>query len=519
MPDANGTAGLRAPCWLLVCLVAFIAVVLLQIELPGKEAIQSEASQLAQLRIPPIPGQEAEKPSCKMLPTSPSNTEFAEHLTVTVSKHPVTYVYFASAGSTLVLSPIKHSAVNYGSISVTISSKSSQEGPFSPICRTVRISANGASVLEARAPKNLPGSVWRVEMVLGAHADPDGVPIFFELRREPNSDFDPLWSRLHGPWNDALGYLCINADAQASFSRTRWLSGFGGRVRLVTDTEQSAVPLNIDQQQALHTLILRAVSLWVTSCAACRIEHLAVVQVDKELFFREGVANWLRDEWMPKFQTDLQSSDSTRHFESSLKQDLESSQLLQAGKPTGEPLTKKTYAQYVPARLEDFATFCKVKLLNALTPVLWNVQAALCAPDTLDTASRANIRVRFRDGATACGDSANIIACRADLELTEYNARDFTFVFDDAAHSPIGHGPLQVSLLHVIMHEMGHWIGLSHIENHESIMASGLDHSRCIDAATVNGLRGQRQNVSNAPSAFTMYSGNEDSSFSERHQR
>ena len=118
----------------------------------------------------------------------------------------------------------------------------------------------------------------------------------------------------------------------------------------------------------------------------------------------------------------------------------------------------------------------------------------------------SKIRVRFRDGPTACGDDPNVIACRSDLELTEYNARDYRFVVPGTRPVTIGSGSLEVDLQHVVAHEMGHWIGLSHIERGQSLMSSSMENSRCIDTQTVDRLLAQGDGAGEAkfPQAFTM---------------
>jgi hypothetical protein len=53
---------------------------------------------------------------------------------------------------------------------------------------------------------------------------------------------------------------------------------------------------------------------------------------------------------------------------------------------------------------------------------------------------------------------------------------------------------------------MGHWIGLDHIDNGQSLMASSMDNSRCIDMQTVNRLLELDDRVGplGPPQAFTM---------------
>jgi hypothetical protein len=68
-----------------------------------------------------------------------------------------------------------------------------------------------------------------------------------------------------------------------------------------------------------------------------------------------------------------------------------------------------------------------------------------------------------------------------------------------------------MDLLQGILHEMGHWIGLQHDDRRESIMASSLEQSRCIDTATAAAIA-KAGNAANgigrlppAPAAFTLH--------------
>jgi hypothetical protein len=151
------------------------------------------------------------------------------------------------------------------------------------------------------------------------------------------------------------------------------------------------------------------------------------------------------------------------------------------------------------------ASICALRIVAGQTPTLHSVQQASCNAADLPKEARASIRIRFRDGQTFCGENPNIIACRADLELTEYNVRDYRFIFSSAIAAPIGSGPVSLNLLHAMLHEMGHWIGLEHLNSGESIMAGSLSQARCINRATIDLLaRGSRKSPPTRPEAFTL---------------
>ena len=253
--------------------------------------------------------------------------------------------------------------------------------------------------------------------------------------------------------------------------------------------------------------ILQAVSLWVSGCRECRIDHLLEVSIGNDLYLRQNLHDWLTKELSERQADKAQPVD----LEASLRDSLESTILLRAGPFLHEDAPRrKTFAAYQLEKRATFEHLCEVKPDREVTPLLWDVRQTLCSPAQIDKGLSASIRVRFRDGRTACGISTNIIACRADSELTEFNVRDYQFAFSEDSAEPLGHGQIEVNLLHVLMHEMGHWIGLQHINVGQSIMAGNLSQSRCIDLPTMLALdtlnSNSPTNIQAPPMAFTLTS-------------
>jgi hypothetical protein len=233
-----------------------------------------------------------------------------------------------------------------------------------------------------------------------------------------------------------------------------------------------------------------------------------MVKIDDRLYVRQNVLDWyaanLKRE--SKAQNRIRASD----LEVALREALHPIQVLMAGRegdkmPYAKNLTP--YRRIVDTR-DEFGNLCKLAVSGMDTPILGRLRSSLCGKEMPNDPAIAAILLRFREGKTACGDSTNVIACRADYELTEYNVRDYTFVAPTTELPAIGHGPQEIDFLHAILHEMGHWIGLEHVAGGESIMASSLETSRCIDYRTVASLalfdETHTQRVKSHPSAFTM---------------
>jgi hypothetical protein len=303
------------------------------------------------------------------------------------------------------------------------------------------------------------------------------------------------------PWNAASGLLCVDGIA-ATEIRPAPARGFSGRVKLHLDIAQEGFQMSPAQSEALTALVLRAVSLWVVACSGCRPEHLAAVTVGDQQFVREEIRNWhvrelLQDSPVPARLSDL---------EKALAETLQPIEVLMAGNDPHEWPRAKELSRYQRYSAGDFAELCELTT-PASAQLLSTTQQAICGNRPLEREALATIRIRFRASSTSCGDESDVIACRADRELTEYNTRDFRFSFADSTTPAIGGGSIEVDLLHVILHEMGHWIGLAHVDSGESIMASSLEQSRCIDMATIKALVESQRTLSpitDKPQPFTL---------------
>jgi hypothetical protein len=131
-----------------------------------------------------------------------------------------------------------------------------------------------------------------------------------------------------------------------------------------------------------------------------------------------------------------------------------------------------------------------------------------CQPGSKNDAKPVlQLTLEVTSGSTACGRSSNIVACEPDRELLELNGEDYSFGIsgDDIW---IGGGPRRVNLLHVILHEVGHWLWMWHVTSDGSIMSAALNTSRCINDADMVELgdalerRRQRHGVTPGPQAL-----------------
>lgn len=467
----------------------------------GTNALAAALLFLPALAQPMLPAALRKPPPTKCewsAPESVPEGEPAGTRTLSIGPATATQIWMVRSGNRISLAA---SGVEAGDkVSVRISAKiADSNSEFSLVCKLTPVRAGSTKpILVAHAPLGSLDVIWRVEVRLSrAVSQPRPAPSLL-ARNISTVRGDQLPREI--PLD---GMVCLGDIPEMRLTRPA-SHRFGGKTRLEVNAEQTTYKLTTVEQAILVDSILRSVSLWVRACIACKVEHLAVVTVDGRMYTRPAVLKWLdsvsksrpagREAWSPTSEQDA-----------ALAHELQPVQMLMAGEPPEKPPTAKVLDRYseLPGTSKDL--LCSLRTSKEASPVADAVRRAACGGG-VDRLQAARIRIRFRDGPTACGDDRNVIACRSDTELTEYNARDYRFVVQTGGDDSIGAGPTDVALDHVIAHEMGHWIGLDHIESSQSLMASSMEDSRCIDMATVSQLVAQPAAPAGLerPQPFTM---------------
>lgn len=438
-----------------------------------------------QLRIPLLKPQ---PPFCGRSVQEIGTLQLVEAFPFSSGSAAVPQIHWITAGDVVILRPENVASSLLSGMRVSVYVKPFGDWPFELVCRNVPlISRTGNVGIMAIRPGQPSGSVWRVELYSAQATDSLRVLPMFSLFRRPEGS-DAQTQPVAESLSDASGLLCIRDGIVPAAKRA--IAGFSGKVRLDITLANSDIVLNATEREEVSRLLLTAGSLWTQACQNCQIDQLAVITVDGRTFIRRGLDTWHMQQL--NSPTAAGNSAPSEALESSLKESLEPIQWLLAGSSRPSAPRSKRFTDYVPLSFDvsKHSAFCARSVNQTLAPTLARIQKALCSSANEPLAERARMLIRFSEGHTACGDSPNIIGCLADNELTEYNVRDYAFVFDaaDWRATALGHGKIAVSLLQVLTHEMGHWIGLPHLADSETIMASSLEMSRCINDTTIRAL-------------------------------
>jgi hypothetical protein len=445
------------------------------------------APAIAQLRISPNIGPPIPPPSC-VIQDRPQGNNQAALIVAAPASRSIVYTSAINAASEIVLTGASDDRRTY---SVTVGSKfagDTDEAVWA--CREFAWSPKQGDLVATDRRRDK-GSIWMIEIRAPASDLPSRVEIL-------SDDMTPS-----AEWgNDvAFGLMCENWQPTGPTHHRR--AGFAGKVRLDVSIPENG--LEGAQLGALKDILFSAAALWVAACRECRPEHLAVIRHNSKLFVRRPLARWIE-----VFNARPDSSGPHR-AEQSLASILENRVFLTTERQEPAIKSLEPYKAVPPTK-----DFCRLRGSRGKTPVLFSIQQALCGPSRMESGARAKIELRLQlGGTTQCGTDPEIIACRADNVLTELNGRDYRFKVAREAKGSVGLGPVELSLLPVVVHEMGHWIGLPHIDSGKSIMASSAERARCIDEETIS-LLTEHVKPAEGPESFRLH---DDSDPRNRNQR
>lgn len=267
--------------------------------------------------------------------------------------------------------------------------------------------------------------------------------------------------------------------------------------------------LTKDQRVELADTIRDSVLVWRRACNTCPLGTLSMLRVDDAWYVNGALAGALRSAdaetvWHtgpPSF--DLGSPTGT------LSAPVKSNGidydwlLLQMNSPVGFRMPPMGFERL---GIEDplVGRVCALDR-SRLPDLIARVYDAIECGKTTPSKETFPLTLRLVDGPTSCGASPNIVACEADAHLVELNTRDFLYVAHQAnSRAVFGHGVRRVDSLRVLAHELGHWIGLPHMNTPRNLMAQSVDKAECIDNAVVAAVS-QAIRGSTHPNRWALY--------------
>jgi ankyrin repeat protein len=220
--------------------------------------------------------------------------------------------------------------------------------------------------------------------------------------------------------------------------------------------------------------ILHAIAIWHIVCPNCEPWTLAVAHVDGQAFMIEECYREIRDHPNRKRRRPgiPQRGESTALWGDAFAS---CSRRFSMGRGL-----ENTQWKYLALTAQD-----PVRKIACGAPELHKVATALgCAKPAATPAPAApvaRIAVGFTHENTSCkkDDPKKVIACTRLHHRVDLNARDFSFTLPGYAER-FGSGPQPKDLSRVLLHEVGHWLGLTDWQGGENIMSPSFSNARCI---------------------------------------
>ena len=245
---------------------------------------------------------------------------------------------------------------------------------------------------------------------------------------------------------------------------------FAGQLAVEVSLDVSASGAPVADRKGLQAEVLYALATWRRVCPSCAPRNLAVARIDGAAFMVEECYREIRD---------LPNRGANRRIPRLgdpviLNPDESASCGRRYGALRGVPTDQW---QFVALAANDpvIETACAA-------PEYADIAVALhCGKDDADQAPIAQVTIGLTNQATACrGPQEKVIACTRQHRRVDLNTRDFKFVSKKAAVS-VGGGASDVDLSLVMLHEVGHWLGLDDDDSAEgNIMSPRISSVRCI---------------------------------------
>jgi hypothetical protein len=282
---------------------------------------------------------------------------------------------------------------------------------------------------------------------------------------------------------DKIDFLCfkevVGAHRESVGSSAK--TTFGDKQFLIVSVEGSTASLLSEAAaEEITRELLVSISLWRKTCTKCATGNASVVRVNRSTYVNAtflGAAKSINYEHADVggkyLGTTVPTPYSAPLFENRL-------------------ITLGSLPQYVKVDETDpfISRLCSVPSDKLPLDLLGLREAFGCG--ITSASSSTSLKIRLLNGATRCSppDKAeDVVGCEVGNLEIELNARQFKYVKHGTSELVFGTGADTIDLEAVLLHEMGHWAGISqHLTSPSNIMSQYVQDCKCIDEAVIQEL-------------------------------
>lgn len=276
-----------------------------------------------------------------------------------------------------------------------------------------------------------------------------------------------------------LQYLCQNSLDRRSRNYPASELPFAGRTKLSVQIEDSSETLGLDARDSLTRELLLAIQMWRWSCHGCTWDNLSVAAIDEDIYVLSPLLN---DEFMPMPAGRDSAADRFNRPYGSL--------ISRLSTRTGGRGDSDVHFKLLRRKDPAYQRICALPSADLPLQMRQIQESIGCIATAGSASSQSNssrLRVRLLPGFTSCGNDTDVVACEKDASKVELNAKHYRF--DSLTGQTIlGRGERRVPLLPILLHEVGHWIGIDHLPEADNIMSEYLDQAKCLDDTSANAL-------------------------------
>lgn len=380
---------------------------------------------------------------------------------------------------------------------VKIFGKSGSEGPYTFVCEFVLNDKSEGYFLSSITVDFPHRGLWRVEIYpLGGPPAAKEWKASIKVFRDLDFEFPDWQKKISEDATFAGAFVCQSPSRGSLSNRATGAFAQGSLFRAnILDPDRQ---LTARARKEIVDLLLKAMALWRRSCHGCLPEHAIFIDIDGAFFTLNGAlgkpVGWALveeiAEGMPRGGEPVVPRTSDMNVRSGTRT------------PTQEYIS---IARDDPL-VQSICSHVPRRGTRDLTDLKRDLQ---CPGVAKGHRSAASLKIIPVLNGTRCGGGKNTLACEASGLLIEFNARDYSFVTRGSKEPLFGQGT-RADFFAVLLHEVGHWIGLDHStdDNSSDIMHDSYEVARCISDSTRKALSDavkdyEASNAEMPPRAFT----------------